>query len=64
MQNKSRTLELHSQNNGSLKMAFFQSLSKHEYLCITTFHILVLLTASILIGTFCPGKLITGENVN
>ena len=24
MQNKSRTLELHSQNNGSLKMAFFQ----------------------------------------
>jgi hypothetical protein len=63
MQKKSRKLELHSQNNGSLKMAFFQY-KFNGAIFIFIFHILVLLTASILIGKLCPGKLITGENVN
>jgi hypothetical protein len=48
---------------------WFLQLNKHfskygENVVVNRSELLVLLTASILIGAFCPGKLITGENVN
>jgi hypothetical protein len=42
----------------------FPEKKEMRLVCIAIFHILVLLTASILIVKLCPGKLITGENVN